>query len=159
MDLTWEQQVEIAERRNAAKLLLQKTDFVVIKATEAGQTMCAEWLAWREQLRRVARDEATEISDEPARNRGKENLFAVVPELIEIPRFLAPDPIEDVPASLLDLAEPGETAAEMQARLWSLWLELNGKLMLGLATTDETALHSRLHNDLHWFAPALEGEL
>jgi hypothetical protein len=47
----------------------------------------------------------------------------------------------------------------MQARLWSLWLELNGKLMLGLATADETILHSRLHNELHWFAPALEGEL
>lgn len=81
-----------------------------------------------------------------------------VPEEIEIPRFLAPDPLEDVPASLLDLAEPGETALEMQARLWSLWLELNGKLMLGLATTEETALHSRLHNELHWFAPPIEGE-
>jgi hypothetical protein len=68
------------------------------------------------------------------------------------------DPLEDVPAGLLDLAEPGETALEMQARLWSLWLELNGKLMLGLATTDETALHSRLHNELHWFAPPIEGE-
>lgn len=81
------------------------------------------------------------------------------PEPIEIPRFLAPDPLEDVPVSLQHLAEPGETAHEMQARMWSLWLELNGKLMLGLATTDETALHSRLHNELHWFAPALEGEL
>jgi hypothetical protein len=73
-----------------------------------------------------------------------------IPEEIEIPRFLAPDPLEDVPASLIDLAEPGETVLEMQARLWSLWLELNGKLMLGLATTEETALHSRLHNELHW---------
>ena len=78
---------------------------------------------------------------------------------LEIPRFLAPDPLKSVPAGLQDLAKPGETAAEMQARLWSLWLELNGKLMLGLATADETILHSRLHNELHWFAPALEGEL
>jgi hypothetical protein len=31
-------------------------------------------------------------------------------------------------------------------------------LMLGLATTEETALHSRLHNELHWFAPPIEGE-
>jgi hypothetical protein len=80
------------------------------------------------------------------------------PEEIEIPRFLAPDPLEDVPASLQHLAEPGETTHEMQARMWSLWLELNGKLMLGLATTEETALHSRLHNELHWFAPPIEGE-
>lgn len=80
------------------------------------------------------------------------------PEEIEIPRFLAPDPLESVPASLLDLAEPDETPEAMQARLWSLWLELNGKLMLGLATPEETALHSRLHNELHWFAPPVEGE-
>jgi hypothetical protein len=82
-----------------------------------------------------------------------------IPEEIEIPRFLAPDPLEDVPASLLDLAEPDETPEAMQARMWSLWLELNGKLMLGLATTEETALHSRLHNELHWFAPPIQGEL
>lgn len=81
-----------------------------------------------------------------------------VPEEIEIPRFLAPDPVEGIPDALLDLAEPGETALEMQARLWSLWLELNGKLMLGLATTEETSLHSRLHNELHWFAPPIEGD-
>ena len=81
-----------------------------------------------------------------------------IPEEIEIPRFLAPDPLDDVPASLLDLAEPDETPEAMQARMWSLWLELNGKLMLGLATTEETALHSRLHNELHWFAPPIEGE-
>jgi hypothetical protein len=81
-----------------------------------------------------------------------------IPEEIEIPRFLAPDPLEDVPESLQDLAEPGETPEAMQARMWSLWLELNGKLMLGLATTEETALHSRLHNELHWFAPPIEGE-
>lgn len=80
------------------------------------------------------------------------------PEEIEIPRFLAPDPLEDVPASLQDLAEPDETPQAMQARLWALWLELNGKLMLGLATPEETALHSRLHNELHWFAPPIEGE-
>jgi hypothetical protein len=81
-----------------------------------------------------------------------------IPEEIEIPRFLAPDPLEDVPASLQHLAEPDETVHEMQARMWTLWLELNGKLMLGLATPEETSLHSRLHNELHWFAPPIEGE-
>ena len=79
-----------------------------------------------------------------------------VPEEIEIPRFLAPDVSGDIPAGLIELAEPGETAAEMQARLWALWLELNGKLMLGLASTDEIALHTRLHNELHWFAPPVD---
>jgi hypothetical protein len=70
------------------------------------------------------------------------------PELIEIPRFLAPDVSGDIPAGLIELAEPGETAAEMQARLWALWLEINGKLMLGLASQEEIALHTRLHNEL-----------
>ena len=78
------------------------------------------------------------------------------PEPIEIPRFLAPDVSGDIPAGLIELAEPGETAAEMQARLWALWLEINGKLMLGLASTDEIALHTRLHNELHWFAPPID---
>jgi hypothetical protein len=78
------------------------------------------------------------------------------PEPIEIPRFLAPDVSGDIPAGLIELAEPGETAAEMQARLWALWLEINGKLMLGLASTDEIALHTRLHNELHWFAPPVD---
>jgi len=79
-----------------------------------------------------------------------------VPEEIEIPRFLAPDVSGDIPAGLIELAEPGETAAEMQARLWALWLEINGKLMLGLASQEEIALHTRLHNELHWFAPPVD---
>ena len=78
------------------------------------------------------------------------------PKPIEIPRFLAPDPLEGIPAGLIELAEPGETSAQMQARLWALWLEINGKLMLGLASSEEIALHSRLHNELHWFAPPID---
>lgn len=80
------------------------------------------------------------------------------PEEIEIPRFLAPDPVEGIPDALLDLAEPGETVAEMQARLWELWREMNGKLMLNIATPEEIALHTRLHNELHWIAPPIEGD-
>lgn len=81
-----------------------------------------------------------------------------IPEEIEIPRFLAPDPLEGIPDALRALAEPGETVAEMQARLWTLWRELNGKLMLNLAGSEEIALHTRLHNELHWIAPPIEGE-
>lgn len=81
-----------------------------------------------------------------------------IPEEIEIPRFLAPDPLEGIPDALRVLAEPGETIPEMQARLWTLWREMNGKLMLNLASPEEIALHTRLHNELHWIAPPLEGE-
>lgn len=80
------------------------------------------------------------------------------PEPIEIPRFLAPDPLEGIPDALRVLAEPGETIREMQARLWTLWREMNGKLMLNLASPEEIALHTRLHNELHWIAPPLEGD-
>ena len=80
------------------------------------------------------------------------------PEPIEIPRFLAPDPLEGIPDGLRVLAEPGETIAQMQARLWELWREMNGKLMLNLASPEEIALHTRLHNELHWIAPPIEGE-
>jgi hypothetical protein len=80
------------------------------------------------------------------------------PEPIEIPPFLTPDPMDAVPDALRLLAEPGESTQAMQARLWSLYLELNGKLMLNLASPEEIALHSRLHNDLHWIAPTIEGE-
>jgi hypothetical protein len=80
------------------------------------------------------------------------------PEPIKIPPFLTPDPMDAVPDALRLLAEPGETAQAMQARLWALYLELNGKLMLSLASPEEIALHSRLHNDLHWIAPTIEGE-
>ena len=79
-----------------------------------------------------------------------------VPEEIDIPRFLAPELVTAVPDGLMDLAEPGETASAMQARLWALWLEINGKLMLGLASQEEIALHTRLHNELHWFAPPVD---
>jgi hypothetical protein len=81
-----------------------------------------------------------------------------IPEELEIPRFLAPDPLEGIPDALQALAEPGETVPEMQARLWTLWRELNGKLMLNLAGSEEIALHTRLHNELHWIAPPIEGE-
>lgn len=75
---------------------------------------------------------------------------------IAIPQFLAPETVTAIPEGLAELAEPGETAAAMQARLWALWLEINGKLMLGLASSEEIALHTRLHNELHWFAPPVD---
>jgi len=141
-------------RSEKARFTLKSSDWVIARALEAS-VINAEWCAWRDTVRRIVETGEGEIPPEPSRRL---NVHAEKPEEIEIPRFLAPDPLEDVPVSLQDLAEPGETALEMQARLWSLWLELNGKLMLNLATTEETALHSRLHNELHWFAPPIEGE-
>jgi hypothetical protein len=146
-----------AEWVRQARAALDATDWVLAKVAEEGLALAQAWLDWRRQLRAIINGADGPVSEQPSYREGG-NVQMDKPAEIEIPRFLAPDPLEDVPVSLQDLAEPDETPQAMQARLWALWLELNGKLMLGLATTEETALHSRLHNELHWFAPPIEGE-
>jgi hypothetical protein len=85
------------------------------------------------------------------------------PVLVEIPAFLlepeepeaveepVPEP-ETVPADLLDLVREDEPYGDTQTRLWELYLELNGKLMLGLATEEDARLHTRLHGHLAWIS-------
>jgi hypothetical protein len=97
-----------------------------------------------------------------------------VPEPVEIPEFLLiPEPEEAelveepeqddditeypesdpvVPEGLADLARENEAYGDTQTRLWSLYLELNGKLMLGLATEEDARLHTRLHGHLDWIS-------
>ena len=141
-------------RSEKARSTLKASDWVIARALEA-TVINEQWCAWRDTVRRVVETGEGEIPPEPPRWL---NVHAEKPEPIEIPRFLAPDPIEGIPDALLDLAEPGETVAEMQARLWKLWREMNGKLMLNIATPEEIALHTRLHNELHWIAPPIEGD-
>jgi hypothetical protein len=74
------------------------------------------------------------------------------PEPIEIPTFLTPIPLESIPPELLNLVRENEPYGETQTRLWSLYLELNGKLMLGLATEEDGRLHTRLHGHLAWIS-------
>jgi hypothetical protein len=81
------------------------------------------------------------------------------PADLEIPRFLAPSPEATVPTDLQALVEPGETTRGTQARLWKLYLELQGKLMLNLASPEETRLHESLHKYLNWLAEADERKL
>lgn len=54
-------------RASEARGALQRTDYVVIRAQEKNDTLSAEWLTWREQLREVVRGNATEIPPEPER--------------------------------------------------------------------------------------------
>jgi hypothetical protein len=63
-----------------------------------------------------------------------------------------PAPTEVVPEGLLDLVRENEAYGDTQTRLWSLYLELNGKLMLGLATEEDARLHTRLHGHLAWIS-------
>jgi hypothetical protein len=50
-----------------AAMRLQATDYVVISSLERQTPLSNEWLAWREQLREVARGNHADIPDEPAR--------------------------------------------------------------------------------------------
>jgi len=101
-----------------------------------------------------------------------------VPEPVEIPAFLLepePDEIDEaasnevaepetveleaaeeapgiVPEGLADLVRENEAYGDTQTRLWELYLELNGKLMLGLATEEDAKLHTRLHGHLDWIS-------
>jgi hypothetical protein len=91
------------------------------------------------------------------------------PEPVEIPEFLLepepvpeavaePEPVlpvpepESIPPELLDLVREDEAYGDTQTRLWELYLELNGKLMLGLATEEDARLHTRLHGHLAWIS-------
>lgn len=78
------------------------------------------------------------------------------PDDLEIPRFLAPPPEEQVPDELAALVEPGETLEQTRARLWALYRELQNKIMMALASREEIRLHERLHIHMGWLAAADE---
>jgi hypothetical protein len=76
-----------------------------------------------------------------------------VPEAVAEPEPVLPEPKpETVPEALLDLVRENEPYGDTQTRLWELYLELNGKLMLGLATEEDAKLHTRLHGHLAWIS-------
>lgn len=81
------------------------------------------------------------------------------PNDLEIPRFLAPPPVESVPTDLQALAEPGETTEQTRTRLWALYRELQNKIMMALASREEMRLHERLHIHMGWLAAAEERKL
>ena len=93
------------------------------------------------------------------------NKHAAAPEPVEIPAFLhdAEDVAalkaelaalkaerDEVPEGLKEFVREGEPHGEAQTRLWKLYTELTGKMMLKLATSEETRTHTRLHGALYW---------
>lgn len=90
------------------------------------------------------------------------------PAPIEIPAFLR-DPHEagemqalrdqvrkmqaerdEVPEAVQEFLREGEPHGEAQARLWQLYNTLTQKLLLNVATSEETRTHTRLHGALYW---------
>jgi len=63
----------------------------------------------------------------------------------------APDP-ETIPPALADLIRENEAYGEAQARLWALYVSLQNKLMLGIASETDARLHTRLHGHLAWIS-------
>ena len=89
---------------------------------------------------------AREMKDEPPA------VWEAEPEPVEMPAFLkAPEP-ETVPVGLADLLRENEPYGEAQARLWALYVGLQNKLMLGLASEADARLHTRLHGHLAWIS-------
>lgn len=93
------------------------------------------------------------------------NPYADEPVPVEIPAFLqdAEDVAalkaelaalkaerDEVPEGLKEFVREGEPHGEAQTRLWKLYTELTGKMMLKLATSEETRTHTRLHGALYW---------
>jgi len=111
-------------------------------AREDGDGLARDMLAMH-QARSRAMDEPVPL-EIPA--------FLLDPEVSEAVAEPEPAPRETVPESLLDLVRENEPYGETQTRLWSLYLELNGKLMLGLATEEDGRLHTRLHGHLAWIS-------
>lgn len=74
------------------------------------------------------------------------------PEPVEMPAFLKDPEPEIVPAGLMDLLRENEPYGEAQARLWALYVGLQNKLMLGLASEADARLHTRLHGHLSWIS-------
>jgi hypothetical protein len=100
-----------------------------------------------EEVEEAEAEEAFEAEPEP---EPAEAVEEADPELEEA------EPQEEepgvVPEGLLDLVRENEAYGDTQTRLWSLYLELNGKLMLGLATEEDAKLHTRLHGHLDWIS-------
>jgi hypothetical protein len=63
----------------------------------------------------------------------------------------APEP-ETIPLALADLIRENEAYGEAQARLWALYVSLQNKLMLGIASEADARLHTRLHGHLAWIS-------
>lgn len=76
------------------------------------------------------------------------------PEDIAIPAFLKePEPPkETIPEAIADLVRENEPYGEAKARLMALYISLQNKLMLGLASEAEGRTHTRLHGHLAWMA-------
>ena len=120
----------------------------------------------RENGESLARDLRKQYEYIRDRERAADNVHFAAPQPVEIPAFLqeAPDEMDaikaelaalkaerdEVPEGLKEFVREGEPHGEAQTRLWKLYTELTGKMMLKLATSEETRTHTRLHGALYW---------
>lgn len=78
--------------------------------------------------------------------------YTAKPEPVEIPAFLSEPEPDHPPAGLADLIRENEPHGEARTRLMALYVNLQNKLMLGLASDAEGKMHTRLHGHLGWLA-------
>ena len=91
------------------------------------------------------------LEDPVALPEGDVNSEPGVALIDEVFPFMSAD-ANMVPEGLADLVRENEAYGDAQARLWALYVEIQNKLMLGLATEEDARLHTRLHGHLAWIS-------
>jgi hypothetical protein len=123
--------------KRTATRRLQGTDHVHAKARERGLTLHPDWIAWRETLRGTSAGVGSEVPAEP--QRFMEFAQPVTEEEQE----------EEIPPDIAALMR--ENAAFSDAAvLLAKYNELTNKILMSLANDADRAMHTRLHNNLHW---------
>jgi hypothetical protein len=138
-------------RIEKARAALKASDQAIVRALEA-EIMSAEWCAWRERVRAIARDGGEDVPPEPPRLRAGFNPHAE-PAPVVMPEFLkAP---EMPPPELADLIEYADTPVETNEKLLVRLREVLGLIGLaedagGRAAPDLYRRKDRLESGIRW---------
>lgn len=119
-----------------ATQFLHKTDHVHAKAREGGLILHPEWITWRQQMRDTAAGRSTELPPEPQR-------------FLEFAQPVIEEDEDEIPPDIAALMRENDAYSDA-AVLLAKYNELTNKIMMTLATDNERAMHTRLHNNLHW---------
>ena len=120
-----------------ATQFLHKTDHVHAKAREGGYMLHPEWVVWRQQMRDTAAGRSMDLPAEPQR------FLEFAQPVIE------QEQEEEIPADIADLMRENSAYSD-PAVLLAKYNELTNKIIMSLASDNDRAMHTRLHNNLHW---------
>lgn len=99
-------------RIEKARSVLKASDQAIVRALET-EVMGAEWCAWRERVREIARNGGEDVPPEPPRTKRLFDPHAE-PAAVVMPEFLKD---AEPPTEFADLVRTGETYEQTNARL------------------------------------------